>query len=265
MYMNFYILFKISSTTFQSSMPQEKSSVSSGDLYTSLNQEIYILGILFLILIVFTLGCFFFFKLRQSQTLLKELKKLKEKISCDLHDEIGINLAGISLMTQSLKKKYSTDLELINCLNEIHHAAWETDLATQEIVALLESKDDFKIDSYLKKMILRFCSKYETNFSIDPMINLEKLPLLHKQNILLFFKEALHNIIRHSQAKRISFQIIQETSGISFNIHDDGIGFDIHQPKVLNKLKKRCEHMNGELTISSSKEDGTQLNLSLKN
>lgn len=231
------------------------------ELYEALNDELWRFASLVLILVLFMLSCFLLYKRRAKKKIEDELTSLKNKISCDLHDEIGVNLAGISLMTECLKKKYASDVELHSYLDEIRHAASETDIATQEIVALLENKNDFKLEAYFKKIFDRYCSRYQSKIEIDPEINFDRLSVEKRRHLLLYFKEALHNILRHSQAKKIEISLLREKGRMIFKILDDGVGFDGRDPSKLKKLKQRSEQLECDLFIDSELAKGTSLTL----
>jgi signal transduction histidine kinase len=242
-------------------MNSSESFSGSRELYETLNHELLNFTGLIFVLILFLLICFFVYKRRVKKRSEAELESLRQKISCDLHDEIGVNLAGISLMTECLKKKYASDIELHGYLDEIRHAASETDIATQEIVALLENKKEFKLEAYFKKIFDRYCSRYQSKIEIDPEINFKKISIEKRRHLLLYFKEALHNILRHSQAKTIEISLMKEKGRMVFKILDDGIGFDCRDPGKLKKLKQRSEQLQCDLFIDSEEAKGTKLTL----
>jgi signal transduction histidine kinase len=88
----------------------------------------------------------------------------------------------------------------------------------------------------------------------------------HK-NFYLFFKEALNNAAKYSDAKKISVSILQDNQYIQMNINDDGKGFDVSQVYAGNGMstfKKRGEELNADFKITSHANEGTTLSLKFK-
>jgi two-component system sensor histidine kinase DesK len=86
-----------------------------------------------------------------------------------------------------------------------------------------------------------------------------------RRNIFLVVKEALHNIIKHSQAKNVFLSIKELHGQMLIEIKDDGIGFDVTQIEKgngLNSMQKRMESIGGFLAIESEK--GTILHIAIK-
>jgi signal transduction histidine kinase len=83
-----------------------------------------------------------------------------------------------------------------------------------------------------------------------------------RRNILLSVKEALHNIVKHSQATQVN---IQFTSGdhFSISITDNGIGFNPSAIPSYNNglfnMKDRLSAVGGSCTISN--HNGTSVTL----
>jgi len=80
-------------------------------------------------------------------------------------------------------------------------------------------------------------------------------------------KEAITNSIKHSCANEISVHAIYKSNNLNIVIMDNGKGFNAsveHKGKGMSTMKKRGEHVNGEVTIVSTQESGTIINLRLK-
>ncbi|MDK2814269.1 MAG: two-component system, NarL family, sensor histidine kinase DegS, partial [Thermoanaerobacter sp.] len=77
---------------------------------------------------------------------------------------------------------------------------------------------------------------------------------------------ALTNIKKHSKAKNASVKFEFGMRFISIIIKDDGIGFDkenIGQGYGLMGMRERIEILNGKFEISSFKNNGTQIYISI--
>lgn len=84
-------------------------------------------------------------------------------------------------------------------------------------------------------------------------------------------QEALNNIIKHSDAKKVKVSLDDDDNHIHFDIKDNGNGFDI---KRLSKkggitkmgimgMRERVESINGKFAIASSPKKGTHVMITL--
>ena len=90
------------------------------------------------------------------------------------------------------------------------------------------------------------------------------LPLDHKRQVLLFFKEALHNVQRHSGATHAEITIAGDAKNFRLTIHDNGCGFDPAAPGSgagMTGMKQRAKTLGGRLTIESTPGHGATLTL----
>jgi two-component system sensor histidine kinase UhpB len=81
--------------------------------------------------------------------------------------------------------------------------------------------------------------------------------------IYRIFQEALTNIARHAQAKRVWVDMLVEDGSIHLTVQDDGIGFSPEDPSGkgmgLTGILERLELVNGQFDIRSKPGRGTVL------
>ncbi len=201
-----------------------------------------------------------------------QLDKLRKRIASDLHDDIGSNLGSISLIARSARKdlvRLHGPEEVAEDLGEVESIARESSLAMRDIVWLLERRQD-SIGDLVQRMretagrLLR-----EINYTVDCESNktAAKLSLDAKRHLFLFYKEAIHNILKHSHADRVSIRLWDEDDKLALEILDNGIGLPMTEkliPTPVAKLEDRARVLEGLLHIASSKESGTQIRLLVK-
>jgi signal transduction histidine kinase len=77
-------------------------------------------------------------------------------------------------------------------------------------------------------------------------------------------QEALHNVAKHSQAKKFTVSMQVSLSKVSVQIEDDGIGFSPRTVRErgfgLTGMKERAAALGGSVKIHSG-ENGTRLRL----
>ena len=166
-------------------------------------------------------------KLLQVQ---RELQKERERISRDLHDNIGAYASAMISHMDSLKNKFPEDEQREAIIEPIREDANQILGSLRETIWILKNEemrltdfaDGFKM--YASKILKNFegCS-IEFKEAISNVRKLSPSQALHLYRIL---QEALQNTIKHSKATKIDFSI-EETEKIRLTYQDNGIGFDI--------------------------------------
>ncbi len=64
-----------------------------------------------------------------------------------------------------------------------------------------------------------------SDFTAPPSMREGECPLEFARNLWLIYKEALHNVARHSGASRVSIRIAEPDGGFELEVRDDGHGF----------------------------------------
>lgn len=93
---------------------------------------------------------------------------------------------------------------------------------------------------------------FAINFRHKEIKNDTKIPPNIRQNIYLIFKEALNNVIKHSNARNVDIYLRKHRNIIHFWIKDDGV-FDKDKIKKsglgLTSIKNRVDQLNGKVEI----------------
>lgn len=98
-----------------------------------------------------------------------------------------------------------------------------------------------------------------------------RLPKRVETTLYHVAKEALHNIVKHAQAKSVSIRFQRQAKSIRCYIHDDGVGFDMvaiaarkgEQGFGLLGIRERLSVVGGFVQINSAKGSGTELAISV--
>ena len=87
-----------------------------------------------------------------------------------------------------------------------------------------------------------------------------KLPMEYKQNLLLMFKEAINNSIKHSGCRKLILEAFYKNDVIEIILKDDGAGFDLNKVKFGNGIKNmenRAKKIKGNLSWKTESGKGT--------
>lgn len=187
----------------------------------------------------------------------------REKISRDMHDELGAGITRIALLSEIAKSEPVAD---VRQLNEISGNARQLADSLREIVWGLDPKHD-TFDN-LMAYVREYATGYLDTASIDHRIcfpeEIPDTPISHelRRNICLVVKEALHNIVRHARASAVKITLEMHQRHFSFYITDNGCGFCAETVSGGNGLKNmhiRTERSGGRHSIISAPETGTRL------
>ena len=197
----------------------------------------------------------------------KEKALIRSRIASDLHDEIGSNLSSISLSSQLIKNNSRLSDKEKNRLEEITITTKETADSIRDIIWFINPEHD-KNDDLLSKMkdtAARMLPGINYTFNSNCEIHFQNLQA--RRNLFLIFKEVLNNISKHSQAKNVNINVVENSSLFQLEIKEDGKGFDrnnIVHGNGLKNIERRVREINGKLNIESTINHGTLIRVSIK-
>ncbi len=201
-----------------------------------------------------------------------QLDQLRKRIASDLHDDIGSNLGSISLIARTARKdlvRLHGPEEVADDLGEVETIARESSLAMRDIVWLLERRQDSIGDlvQRMRETAGRLLREIEYTLECDSTKTAAKLSLDAKRHLFLFYKEAIHNVLKHSRARNVSIRLWDQDDKLALEITDNGVGLPVGEdlnPASVRKLEDRARVLEGLLQIVSSQETGTHVRLLVK-
>ncbi len=205
----------------------------------------------------------------------EEQAKVRQKTAEDFHDEIGNKLTRINLLATIAEKKIQEQpIEVKGILQQIQKNVTSLYNGSKDIIWSLQPHSD-----YLDEIILKIRENIE-NMLQDTAIQFEfhqtptlqthiKLPIDYSRNLIMIFKEAVNNMIKHAHARTIVLHIKNKGQDhILFELKDDGKGFDINsinKGNGLGNMNNRANRINGLLSYTPCPDgQGTLLSLILK-
>ncbi len=211
-----------------------------------------------------------------------DMERLRTRIAGDLHDDIGSSLTRITMFSEvanlelnKVKTLDDSSLEhvkkLSSLLEDISQNSREIIEAMGDVVWSLDPRNDtldnltLRMKNYITRLLDAKDISHE--ISVPPELLELHLPIAFKRNIYLIFKEILNNILRHSQATKVSLLIKCNTNILSISITDNGRGFNPEQAfegNGLRNIRQRAELLGGEIRINSKPISGTSIVLELK-
>lgn len=201
----------------------------------------------------------------------KNLALEKTRIARDMHDEIGSGLTQISMLSELIKSK--SDKEQSS--GELEKLSVKTRELIQNMSQIIwaMNQDNDNLDNllgYLRKFSMDFFenSKIECNVLIHEINKKLEITQSVRRNTLLVIKETFHNILKHSEAEKVSIEI-EANEKLTITITENGKGFEPGTIKTfgngLKNMEKRMDEIGGTFELISKTGEGsvTILNLGL--
>jgi signal transduction histidine kinase len=232
-----------------------------------LTQNILSLGILWEALILAATVGYRFSYLRAEKE--KEKALMRNQIAADLHDEVGSNLSTIALQSRLMMRESRLDGNSKEQLQNISDIAGMTTDTIRDIVWFINPFHDNSEDLFLRmkelasKMLIN--QNYTFSANEDNEHIFKRLPNLNKRrHVYLIFKEALNNIVKHSNADEVTISLSDEEKNFLMIIQDDGKGFNEEQithGEGLRNLRNRAIQIDAQILIESKEGNGTKITL----
>ena len=190
-----------------------------------------------------------------------QLKKLRERLAADLHDELGANLHAIHMLSD-LAKEASSEEELLDLFERSRVFAGRSRNAVRNFTHMLDAGSQYSnLKEAMTQSAERLLRDMDYAFSFEGEDFTAVLKAQQRMDLFLFFKEGLTNIIRHSSANQASIKINCSSSELNLMITDNGVGL---QGRIPVSLKRRARLLKGRLSTTDRPEGGTQIMLTVK-
>jgi signal transduction histidine kinase len=181
---------------------------------------------------------------------------MRLRIATDLHDEIGSGLTQISLYSELVGR--ASDGQTAKWAEEAGTLARRLTDAMQDIIWMIKPGNESFVDMELrmKDFAIRMASPrgiaFEMDGSVTPLENELRIEL--RKDLLLLFKEIIHNAVRHANCSCITVTYGTTRTSLWLKICDDGCGFDpatVHRNNGLRNLEYRAREIQASLSLDT--------------
>jgi signal transduction histidine kinase len=205
-------------------------------------------------------------ELEKQVAVMQAHQEERERISADIHDELGSGMTTIRLMSEIAKNKMKENVPVE--IEKISNSANEVLNKMNAIVWSMNSSND-TLDSLIY-YIRAYSIEYFDGTPIECKVTMPETIPFHeisgdkRRNVFLCVKESLNNILKHSMAGRVKIDI-EVDHKLKIKITDNGVG--IEQEKIsrfgngLKNIERRMKGIGGSYTIANN--NGTQTDLEL--
>ncbi len=190
--------------------------------------------------------------------LLQSQQNERNRISMEMHDDLGAGITTIRLYSELAKKRMGENV--IPEIEKISYSANELINNMNSLIWTMSTENDtlHNMIAYLRSYGVAYFEDAGINCQInvdenipDTSVNGEK-----RRNLFLAIKEILNNIIKHSKATEVIVTLKIENNYLVLSIHDNGVGIDTADFRKsgngLKNIKKRMEYMQLEFSIENN-------------
>lgn len=204
-------------------------------------------------------------QLAQQQAVTEE----RARLGRELHDSVSQTLYGIGLGAQSALEALSSDPG--EAAESIHYILKLASGGLTEMRTLLYQ---LRPESLAAEGLLEALRQHAGALGERHKIALvfeggeePDLPMPSKHALYRVVMEAVHNAVKHAQAKSLRISFEQDGRQLAVVVADDGRGFDAHKGHHghhgLDSMRERMSSLGGELTLESHPGSGTVVRATL--
>jgi len=204
-----------------------------------------------------------------TRRLLHTLEAERQRVARELHDEVGQASATVGLLLHALANTPEASARPRPELTATHATIRQITESVARIVRDYHPAEllGLGLEETLRTHARQFTQRHGLTLrlsttAVDDMLNDEQA--LHLYRIV---QEALANVARHGNAKRVSVRLTRHGTHVTAVVNDDGVGFDPGSVRAgglgLVTMRERAELIGATMTIRSVRGRGTEVRLTL--
>jgi len=241
--------------------------IANGQKIKSKNITIIILIISILLITIIVLWWINLTNLRKKEkelALVQKIQKEKERISRDLHDNVGGQLSYVLYSLDGITSEDSHKREEISksindsvrqVISNLRETIWAIN---DENIPVQDFSDKLKV--YARTIFRHSTVEVKFQEKIENAIMLNSLVGL---NLFRICQEIINNVFKHAEASMVTISI-ESTDKIYVTLSDNGKGFELDSENEgygLTNIKKRAEETGIAVEMNSAKGSGVTYKL----
>ncbi|MBL0135342.1 MAG: sensor histidine kinase [Chitinophagaceae bacterium] len=181
----------------------------------------------------------------------------RDRISADMHDELGSGMTAIRLMSEIVKTKMKD--QAFPELEKISNSANDLLGKMNSIIWTMKSSNDSleSLVAYLRSNALEYFESTPVVCKVSVPDNIPQIEMSgeKRRNVFLSVKESLNNILKHSHATEMHLDITITKTKLIIHVADNGVGIDTEKLRRfgngLSNMKRRMESIGGDFQVQS--------------
>ncbi|MGD0611802.1 MAG: GAF domain-containing sensor histidine kinase [Anaerolineales bacterium] len=193
----------------------------------------------------------------------------RERIGMDLHDGIIQSIYGVGLTLENARLRLRENPQ--DAEDRLQQAIEDLNRTIRDIRSyILDLRPREMHGEGLVEGLQRLITEFRQNTKVEVVLSgpkgdhLADLPQTNAVALFHICQEALANISKHAEAKKVSVDVWGASDRVLLEVKDDGRGFDIGQVNKtvghgLANMQTRVANVGGDLDISSGPGEGTTI------
>jgi signal transduction histidine kinase len=192
------------------------------------------------------------------------------RIARDIHDDFGARVTQISLLSSAAQRKPGLSPETVADFDAVSQMSRNLVGSLYETVWAISPENDHldSLATYICQMANQMCASagLKCRLSIPDLPHEVPVSSSIRHNLAMTVKEAIHNTIKHAEAKEVQVTVQYDDELLAVEVKDDGKGFDPSARRRGNGLvnmERRMTAVGGRWTQVAKPGEGTRVRLEL--
>lgn len=175
----------------------------------------------------------------------------RQRIARDLHDTLGQKLSMIGLKSDLASRLVKKDPDL--AIKEIKEIRQTASIALKEVRELVSNMKTVKLSEEIERVKLMLQAA-EVEAEIQGDLEKVKVPIIIENVLSMCLKEAVTNVVKHSEATKCQIYIEQNSIEVTMKIIDNGkgIGQMNFSGNGIKGIYERLDFINGNVTFENN-------------
>ncbi|HBP1506498.1 ATPase [Pseudomonas aeruginosa] len=210
----------------------------------------------------------FALSLQQEQESRLALFAERGTIARELHDSLAQSLSYLKIQVSrlgTLLKREAPAEKIEDTLDELREGLNGAYRQLRELLTTFRlSLDEPSLEAAPGNAVAEFGERGEVTIELDNRLQHVPLSPNEEIHVLQIVREALSNVVRHSQAQRAWVRLSSQADGqVSIAVEDDGVGFDPQQNRSghygLTIMQERGQTLGSQLRFEARAPHGTRV------
>lgn len=205
-----------------------------------------------------------------SRRLLDAQESERRRLSIELHDRIGQDLAAANLDLHLIKDQLPDSLRALvgGRLDDAIARIESTADSVRDVAGALRPPvlDAYGLAVSLRTYAEQFAARTGIRVAVDARVGASRADLHIETALFRVCQEALTNVMRHARARTVRIALERNDAETRLSIADDGCGFDAgeagvaeHERLGILGMRERMLAVDGELIVDSAPGSGTRV------
>lgn len=202
---------------------------------------------------------------------LETAERERNRISRELHDELGQNLAGLAMQLKGIANQLDNTSALRQQLLQLSNQMQDNVNNIRAVICELATVEleEHGLAAALSQFV-DACNRYN-DIQVSLHCDNEQPITEYSVAVQLYriAREAVFNALKHAQASRVNISLQQQPQGVRLSVQDDGKGLPadtvirdgrlVQEGYGLRNIHYRAHVIGANLSIRSSAESGTSI------